>query len=69
MRGAEAGGRYAASNEAIDFGVNYFAAVSRGEMKRERETKDDGRYIVFYTFEDEGAGEATSSSEEEGAAS
>ena len=68
MRGAEAGGRYAASNEAVDFGVNYFAAVSRGEMKKERETKDDGRYIVFYTFE-EGAGEAKSSSEEEGTAS
>ena len=65
MRGAEAGGRYAASNEAIDFGVNYFAAVSRGEMKKERETKDDGRYIVFYTFEDEGTGEAKSSSKEE----
>ncbi len=28
---------------------------SRGEivMKEERETKDDGRYIIFYTFEDE----------------
>lgn len=38
-------------------------------MKRERETKDDGRYIVFYTFEDEGVGEAKSSSEEEGTAS
>ena len=69
MRGAEAGGRYAASNEAIDFGVNYFAAVSRGEMKKERETKDDGRYIVFYTFEDEVAGETKPSSEEEGLAS
>jgi hypothetical protein len=22
-------------------------------MKEERETKDDGRYIIFYTFEDE----------------
>ena len=65
MRGAEAGGCYAASNEAVDFGVNFFAVVSRGEMKKERETKDDGRYIVFYTFEDEGAGEAKSSSEEE----
>ena len=69
MRGAEAGGRYAASNEAIDFGVNYFAAVSRGEMKKERETKDDGRYIVFYTFEDEGAGEAKPSYSEVGTAS
>jgi len=65
MRGAEAGGRYAASNEAVDFGVNFIAVVSRGEMKKERETKDDGRYIVFYTFEDEGTGEAKSSSKEE----
>ncbi len=24
------------------------------EVKKERETKEDGRYIVFYTFEDEG---------------
>ena len=23
-------------------------------VKRERELKDDGRYIIFYTFEDEG---------------
>ena len=23
------------------------------EVKKERETKDDGRYIIFYTFEDE----------------
>jgi hypothetical protein len=23
------------------------------EPKKERETKDDGRYIIFYTFEDE----------------
>ena len=22
-------------------------------MKKERETKEDGRYIIFYTFEDE----------------
>jgi hypothetical protein len=22
-------------------------------MKKEREAKDDGRYIIFYTFEDE----------------
>lgn len=26
-----------------------------GEMKREREKKDDGRYLSFYTFEDEEA--------------
>ena len=23
------------------------------ELQKERETKDDGRYIIFYTFEDE----------------
>jgi hypothetical protein len=23
------------------------------EFEKERETKDDGRYIIFYTFEDE----------------
>jgi hypothetical protein len=23
-------------------------------MKKDRETKDDGRYIIFYTFENEG---------------
>ena len=23
-------------------------------MKKEREPRDDGRYIIFYTFEDEG---------------
>jgi hypothetical protein len=23
-------------------------------VKKEREPKDDGRYIIFYTFEDEG---------------
>jgi hypothetical protein len=26
--------------------------------KKEREAKDDGRYIIFYTFEDEQAGNA-----------
>ena len=35
-------------------------------MEKERETKDDGRYIIFYTFEDE---ETKLSSEVEGAAS
>ena len=29
-------------------------------MDKERETKDDGRYIIFYTFEDEGAGDSAS---------
>ncbi len=23
-------------------------------MEKERETKEDGRYIIFYSFEDEG---------------
>ena len=27
------------------------------EMVKERETKEDGRYIIFYTFEDEEGGE------------
>jgi hypothetical protein len=27
------------------------------ELKKEREAKDDGRYIIFYTFEDEEEGE------------
>ncbi len=26
-------------------------------MRKERETKEDGRYIIFYTFEEEEAGE------------
>ena len=25
-------------------------------MKKERETKEDGRYIIFYSFEDETEG-------------
>ena len=25
----------------------------KSEPQKERETKDDGRYIIFYTFEDE----------------
>jgi hypothetical protein len=28
----------------------------RAGPKKEREAKDDGRYIIFYTFEDEEAG-------------
>lgn len=35
-------------------------------MEKEREAKDDGRYIIFYTFEDEDA-EETERSGEEGA--
>ena len=30
----------------------------RAGPEKERETKDDGRYIIFYTFEDEEAGKA-----------
>jgi hypothetical protein len=34
-------------------------------VKKEREPKDDGRYIIFYTFEgedeDEGSGEGSAS--------
>jgi hypothetical protein len=32
-------------------------------LKKERETEDDGRYIIFYTFEDEEAGEGGESKE------
>ena len=31
-------------------------AASRGEVEKERAEKDDGRYIIFYTFEDDEAG-------------
>ena len=31
-------------------------------MKKERETKEDGRYIIFFSFEEEG--EATAGEEE-----
>ena len=31
-------------------------AASRGEVKKERETKEDGRYIIFYTFENDETG-------------
>ena len=27
------------------------------EVEKERETKEDGRYIIFYTFGDDEAGE------------
>jgi hypothetical protein len=30
---------------------------NESELKKVRETKDDGRYIIFYTFEDEEEGE------------
>jgi hypothetical protein len=26
-------------------------------MEKERETKEDGRYIIFYSFEEEGEGD------------
>jgi hypothetical protein len=29
----------------------------KSEPKKELETKDDGRYIIFYTFDDEQEGE------------
>lgn len=34
-------------------------------MKEEREAKEDGRYIIFYTFED-GEDEGTPEKEDEG---
>ena len=33
-------------------------------VKKEREPKDDGRYIIFYTFEDEENGEARNEEDE-----
>ncbi len=33
-------------------------------MKKEREAKDDGRYIIFYTFEDEEAPQGRDEDEE-----
>jgi hypothetical protein len=34
--------------------------------EKERASKDDGRYIIFYTFEDEEAGETRSDEEGSG---
>ena len=34
------------------------SGAGRPGPKKEREAKDDGRYIIFYTFEDEEAGNA-----------
>jgi hypothetical protein len=36
------------------------------EIKKEREAKDDGRYIIYYTFEDEGEGLVDRDGDEEG---
>ena len=35
-------------------------------MNKEREAKDDGRYIIFYTFVEESAEEVPTSSEARG---
>jgi hypothetical protein len=32
------------------------SGAGRPRPKKEREAKDDGRYIIFYAFEDEEAG-------------
>ncbi len=40
------------------------ASVERPEFGKGRETKEDGRYIIFYTFE--GEGEAVSDEGGEG---
>ena len=39
---------------------------SRGgtDLRKEREPKEDGRYIIFYTFEDEGEEDKGDDSEE-----
>ena len=42
--------------ELEDKKVRTFSEERPGPEK-ERKTKDDGRYIIFYTFEDEEAGE------------
>jgi hypothetical protein len=42
------------------------ASVERPEFGKARETKEDGRYIVFYTFEDEEASNARPDEEGEG---
>ena len=34
------------------------SGAGRPGPKKEREAKDDGRYIILYTFEDEEAGNA-----------
>ena len=34
-------------------------------MKKEREPKDDGRYIIFYSFEDEGEEDKVEDSDED----
>jgi hypothetical protein len=39
---------------AKDFGADGGEKIPRHlEMVKEREPKEDGRYIIFYTFEDE----------------
>jgi hypothetical protein len=37
-------------------------------LKKDRETKDDGRYIIFYSFEDEGDEDKGEDSDEDSAA-
>ena len=39
-------------------------AASRGEVEKERAEKDDGRYIIFYTFEDDETRKARPDGEE-----
>ena len=44
------------------------SGLVRGErkpVKKEREAKDDGRYIIFYTFEDEEDAESPSGTNED----
>ncbi len=38
-------------------------------MEKEREIKEDGRYIIFYTFEDEGEEDKGEDPGEEGSTS
>jgi hypothetical protein len=41
----------AGRNEQPEQGV---PSQARTQVLKERETKEDGRYIIFYTFEDDG---------------
>lgn len=43
-----------ANLESTDWRMNL---QEEPEFEKEREIKDDGRYIIFYTFEGEEAGE------------
>ena len=39
--------------DALGSGVSVRDREDTGALKKETEQKEDGRYIIFYTFEDE----------------